>query len=346
MTPIRFLSRGDVASLLTVEDCIPALEDAFTRQAQGSDPPPAILGLHTALGGLHVKAAVLGLERPYLVAKANANFPGNRSRSGLPTIQGIIAIVDGEDGRFLALMDSIEVTVTRTAAATAIAAKHLARRDAATLTVCGCGVQGRAHVRALAHVLPLRRVRLLDADPAQAHRLAAELAGVPGLEVEPVTELAAAVRTSDVCVTCTPSRTPVLTRAALAPGLFVAGVGADSHDKHEIAPEVLSTAKLVVDHLEQCAAIGDLHHALAAGAMSRDAVHAELPDLVTGRRPGRETSGEITVFDSTGVATEDAAAALLVYRRALERDVGSLLDLDGEPNPGAGRPFDRRAACR
>jgi ornithine cyclodeaminase/alanine dehydrogenase-like protein (mu-crystallin family) len=329
MTSTRCLSRRDVAALLTVEECIPALEEAFTRQAQGADPPPALLGLHTALGGLHVKAAVLSLDRPYLVAKANANFPGNRARRGLPTIQGVIVIVDGEDGRFLALMDSAEVTVTRTAAATAIAAKHLARRDATTLTVCGCGVQGQAHVRALAHVLPLRTVRLFDSDQAQMDRLVAELSSVGGLQVESVKDLAAAVQTSDVCVTCTPSRIPLLTRAALAPGLFVAAVGADSHEKHELAPEILAASKLVVDHLEQCATIGDLHHALAAGVISRDAIHAELPDLVTGRRPGRENDTEITVFDSTGVATEDAAAALLVYRKAVERDLGLSLDLGG-----------------
>jgi ornithine cyclodeaminase/alanine dehydrogenase-like protein (mu-crystallin family) len=247
----------------------------------------------------------------------------------LPTIQGIIAIVDGEDGRFLALMDSTEVTVTRTAAATAIAAKHLARRDATTLTLCGCGVQGRAHIRALAHVLPLRTVRLFDSDPAQIGRLAADLSSVAGLHVEPVKDLAAAVRSSDVCVTCTSSRAPLLTREGLAPGLFVAAVGADSHDKQELAPDVLATSKLVVDHLEQCATIGDLHHALAAGVMSRDAVHADLPDLVAGRRPGRENDAEITVFDSTGVATEDAAAALLVYRKAVERGLGMSLDLGG-----------------
>jgi len=321
------LSRREVASLLTVEECIPALEAAFARQAEGSDPPPALLGLYTAQGGLHVKAAVASLDRPYIVAKANANFPGNRARRGLPTVQGVIAVVDGDDGRFLALMDSTEVTVTRTAAATAIAAKHLARRDATALTVCGCGVQGRAHVRALAHVLPLRTVRLFDSDRAQADRLAHELSAVAGLTIEVVDDLTAAVRASDACVTCTPSRAPLLGGDALTPGLFVAGVGADSHDKHELAPEVLAASRLVVDHLEQCATIGDLHHALAAGAVSLDAVHATLPELVTGRRPGRTTDAEVTVFDSTGVATEDAAAALLVYRRAVEAGLGVSLDL-------------------
>jgi ornithine cyclodeaminase/alanine dehydrogenase-like protein (mu-crystallin family) len=327
--PALVLTRRDVAALLGVEECIPALEEAFTRQAAGGDPPPAILSLHTPLGGLHVKAAVLSRDRPYLVAKANANFPDNRRRRGLPTIQGVILVVDGEDGRLLALMDSAEVTVTRTAAATAIAARHLARPDSATLTLCGCGVQGAAHVRALAHVLPLRRVRLFDADPAQAARLAAALASGSDLQVERVTDLAAAVRASDVCVTCTPSRAPVLTCEALVPGLFVAAVGADGAGKQELEPEILARAKVVVDHLEQCAAIGELQHALARGVLSRAAVHAELPDVVAGRRAGREHDAEVTVFDSSGTATEDAAAALLVYRGAVARGMGVSLDLAG-----------------
>jgi hypothetical protein len=111
MTATLCLTRREVATLLTVEECIPALEEAFTRHARGSDPPPALLGLHTALGGLHVKAAVLGLDRPYLVAKANANFPGNRARSGLPTIQGVIVLCDAEDGRPLALLLPVRITL-------------------------------------------------------------------------------------------------------------------------------------------------------------------------------------------------------------------------------------------
>jgi ornithine cyclodeaminase/alanine dehydrogenase-like protein (mu-crystallin family) len=122
---------------------------------------------------------------------------------------------------------------------------------------------------------------------------------------------------SDVVVTCTPSRTPLLAAADVPAGCFVAGVGADSDDKHELAPDLLARGVVVADVLEQCARIGDLHHALAAGAMRRDDVHAELADVVSGRRPGRRSPDEVTVFDSTGTALEDVAAAMVVYERAL-----------------------------
>ena len=131
-----------------------------------------------------------------------------------------------------------------------------------------------------------------------------------------------AVARSDIVVTCTPSRVPLLAAADVPAGCFVAGVGADSEEKQELAPDLLARGTLVVDVLEQCARIGDLHHALAAGAMRREDVHAELAEVVSGRRPGRLTADEVTVFDSTGTALEDVAAAALVYERAVAQGRG------------------------
>jgi ornithine cyclodeaminase/alanine dehydrogenase-like protein (mu-crystallin family) len=140
--------------------------------------------------------------------------------------------------------------------------------------------------------------------------------------VRPTFELAEAVRGSDVCVTCTPSRQAFLLREHVGPGTFVAGVGADSRGKHELDPRLLAAASVVVDVLDQCATDGDLQHALAAGLMTRESVYAELGDVLTGRKPGRRSAEEITVFDSTGTALEDVAAAVLVYERALATGAG------------------------
>jgi ornithine cyclodeaminase/alanine dehydrogenase-like protein (mu-crystallin family) len=130
------------------------------------------------------------------------------------------------------------------------------------------------------------------------------------------------VGTSDVCVTCTPSRAPVLFRGDVRAGTFVAAVGADSPDKQELDPLLMAASVVVVDVLDQCAAIGDLHHALEAGALTRDGVHGDLAAVITGRRPGRRSRSEITVFDSTGTALEDVAAAAVVYEKALAAGAG------------------------
>jgi alanine dehydrogenase len=311
------LTRRDVQALLGWDECIAAVEAAFRLHAEGRSLPPGVLGIRAPEGGFHIKAAGLDLGRRYFAAKTNANFSGNPRRHGLPAIQGVIVLCDADDGRPLAVMDSMEVTVRRTAAATAVAAKWLARPDARVATICGCGTQGRAQLRALVRVLPLRRVHAFDADEATARAYAADLSAELEIDVTPAARHADAVAGSDVCVTCTPSRQAFLLREHVRPGTFVAAVGADSPDKQELDPKLMAAAVVVADVLEQCAAIGDLHHAIEAGAMRLEAVHAELADVVTGRKPGRRSPEEITVFDSTGTALEDVAAAAIVYERAV-----------------------------
>lgn len=316
------LTRRDVQALLDLDECVSAVESAFRLHAEGRSLPPVVLSVPSRDGGFHIKAAGLQMGRLYFAAKTNANFPDNPRRAGLPTIQGVIVLSDGENGCPLAVMDSIEVTIRRTAAATAVAAKHLARRDAKVVTICGCGAQGRAQLRALARVLPLERAYAFDAAEEASLAYARDLSAELSLDVQAVRDHVEALRASDVCVTCTPSRRPFLFREHVRPGTFVAAVGADSEHKQELEPLLMAAATVVVDVLEQCASIGDLHHALDAGVVTRGDVHAELAEVVTGLKPGRRSADEITVFDSTGTALQDVAAAALVYEKAVAAGAG------------------------
>jgi alanine dehydrogenase len=324
------LKRSEVASLLTLGECIEAVEEAFRLNEEGQSLPPGVLETLTVDGGFHIKAVGLMLAgRTYYAAKVNANFPQNRSRHGLPTIQGVIALYDGESGYPLALLDSIEITALRTGAATAVAAKYLARPDSKGATVAGCGVQGRVQLKSLAQVLRLERVYAYDQDEALSGRFAREMSEELGVEVIPVTDLSSGAGSSDVCVTCTPSRRPFLMREHVRAGTFVAAVGADNPLKQELDSGLMALNKVVVDVLEQCAAIGELHHAIAAGIMGKSDVYAELGAVVAGRTPGRTSEEEIIIFDSTGTALQDVAAARVVYEKALEAGVGYRLDLAG-----------------
>jgi len=328
LTPTTLLlTRRDVADLLSLDECIAAVERAFLLHSEGRALGPGVLGVHVPGGGFHIKAAALPLGRAYFAAKTNANFSDNPARFGLPAIQGVIVLADAGNGAMLAMMDSIEITLLRTGAATAVAAKYLARRDSRIATVCGCGHQGRVQLRALARVLPLEVAYAADREPARAERFAAELGPELGIDVRPAAELAAAARASDVIVTCTPSRKPILDRAAVRPGTFVAAVGADSEDKQELDPNLLVRNTVVVDVPEQCATIGELHHALVTGCVTRADVHAELGDVVAGRRPGRTSDDEITIFDSTGTALQDVAAAAVVYEKAVALGSGLAVKL-------------------
>ena len=253
-------------------------------------------------------------NRNYIVAKLNSNFPNNSRQFSLPTIQGIIAVYDAENGYPLALLDSIDITVKRTASASAVAAKYLARKESSIATICGCGQQGRAHLRALRAILPLTKIFLFDQDEAAAESLAREFG--EELEAEPVRDLGQALRQSDVCVTCTASSEFLVHKKDVNAGTFIAAVGADDAHKQEIDPALMASARIVADSLEQCCSIGDTHHAITQGLINREDVYAELSEIVAGSKPGRTSKDEIIVFDSTGVAIEDAVAAAAVYEKA------------------------------
>jgi alanine dehydrogenase len=314
------LRRSDVAGLLTLPECIDAVEHVFRRQHQL--PAPGILGMKTLTGGLHLKTAVFTSGGNYIVAKLNTNFPQNRKNFELPTIQGVIVLYDADNGSPLALLDSIDITIKRTAAATAVAAKYLARKNSQIATICGCGVQGRVQLRALSLVLPLRKVYAFDVDQDAASHFATTLTVELKIDLEAIRDLREMLRTSDIIVTCTPATVSFINKDDVAPGTFVAAVGADDSSKQEIDPMLIAEAKVVADSLEQICSIGDTHHAIARGLIRKEDVYAELWEIVAGKKSGRASSDEIIVFDSTGIAIEDAAAAVFVYERACAHRLG------------------------
>jgi len=325
---ILFLAAADVRALLTIDECILAVEHALRLHGQGKTIPPAALGVHVPNGSFHVKAGTLSLVRDYFVAKVNANFPDNPSRHSLPTIQGLIVLCDAQDGVPLALMDSRDITALRTAAATAIAARYLARSDSRFVTVCGCGIQGRIQLTAIANLFPLQAVFAYDKDPRQASKFAHEVGPKLNTTITTTENLSASVRQSHICITCTTSTQPLLGAGDAPAGAFIAAVGADNPHKQEIHPSLMAQSKIVCDVIEQCETMGDLHHALNAGVVARSDVHAELSEIVAGKKPGRQSPDEIIIFDSTGMALQDVAAAAAVYEKAIQRNMGTTL----EPN--------------
>jgi ornithine cyclodeaminase/alanine dehydrogenase-like protein (mu-crystallin family) len=329
MSGLIILSRRDLAALLRFGDYVEAVEEGFRLLAEGGCVAPLPMHIPVNQVGFHVKAASLPRGHGYVAVKINANFPENRARAGLPTIQGAILLSDASNGTPLALLDSIEITIQRTGAATAVAAKYLARPESGTATICGCGEQGRIQLVALRHVLDLRRVFAWDRDRKVADAYARTMSDELGIAVEAVTELDAATSGSDVIVTCTSAREPFLDLENVRPGTFIAAVGADNPEKNEIAAALMARATVVADVLSQCVVMGDLHHAIRTGAMSPRDVHAELAQLVTGRKRGRASTEEVTLFDATGTGLQDVAAAARAYEAARARGVGLVCELGG-----------------
>lgn len=326
---LRILTRGQVAGLMTFPEYVEAVERAFRLHAERRSLPPQLMHVDAEGGEFHVKGGGLLLDRWYFALKANGSFFGNPARLGLPAIQGGILLFDAGNGTPLALLDSGHITVQRTGAATAVAAGRLARPGSRTATVCGCGKQGRVQLTALLHALPqIDRVHAWDVNGEAARVFAERESADRHLEVRAASDLEAAVRDSDAVVTCTPSRSPFVRRDWIRPGTFIAAVGADSPGKQELDADVLAPpAVVVVDLLEQAARVGELQHALGAGLMTAGDVHAELGDLIVGRKPGRTRDDQVIVYDATGTALQDVVAAAEVYGRAVAAGVGTEINL-------------------
>lgn len=321
---VRVLGADDLSQALPMRECVEAMTLAF--RDSGAAVRSFVGGVAATDGKFHLKAALRTGERALFAAKINANFPGNPAR-GMPTIQGILMLFDASDGRPLALMDSGSLTAIRTAAATAVAARFLAPAEASTLAIVGCGAQALQHARAIAVVREVNLIRAFDRDRAAAERFARAARDELGVDVRVCDELRGATLGADIVVTLTSSRRAFLGEADVRAGAFVAGVGADSPDKSELEPALLAGARIVVDDLEQCAEMGDLHHAIASGLVSRSDVIGTLADVAADPERYRASDDRVTVFDSTGIPIEDVVAAGLALERAEQAGIGSAVAL-------------------
>lgn len=324
--PLIVLSKQELTALMPFGEYVESVAEAFRMHAEGRSVSPQPMHIPAEGGGFHVKAGSLPIGSGYTAIKVNGNFPNNRATHGLPTIQGAILLFDTSTGSPVALLDSIEITIKRTGAATAVAARYLARPESQVAMIFGCGTQSRVQLAALRHQLDIRRVFVHDTDAAAAEAFAAEIAR-ERLDVDVPVKPRAAARASDVIVTCTSARVPFLRPDDVRAGTFIGAIGADNPEKNEIEPALMAKARVVTDLTEQCSHMGDLHHAIDAGAMQATDVHAELGELVAGRKPGRAEAHEITLFDGSGVGIQDVAASARAYELAYKQGAGRSLSL-------------------
>ena len=319
---ILYLSQADVASAgLTMTEIIEALEVMFREKGEGRVEMPPKPGIHTRPDAfIHAMPAYIpALQSAGM--KWVSGYPENYKR-GLPYISGLLILNDPETGIPLAVMDCVWITAKRTGAATAIAAKYLARPGSETIGILGCGVQGRSNLEALCVVFPLKRVLAYDTDGEAARKFSVDMSKEHGLEVIPVRQPREAVIGCDIVVTAGPIlKVP---HATIQPGWLGAGAFASLVDFDSYwHPDALREAdKFCTDDVPQ------LEHYRNAGYFQNiPAIHADLGELVMKRKPGRETAAERTIACNLGLALDDMATAILIYRRALERKIGTWLPL-------------------
>ncbi len=330
--PIVVLTEQELRQVVGLDlEALAAIEDAFSRLAEGGADVPPIVGLFVPdrRGEVDVKAAYIhGL--PSLAVKIASGFFDN-GRAGLPSGSGLMVVLSTETGYPQAvLLDNGYLTDVRTALAGAAAAKALAPRRVRTVGVVGAGTQGRFQVRALQLVRQVERVLVYDHSQAAVERYVREMPTVLGTDVR-AAEPERLVRDSDVVITCTPSHTPIVRAEWVHAGLHVTAMGADVPEKQELESAVLARAtRLACDLKSQCFARGEFYHAIRAGVVTRDADVTELGDLTSRRRPGRRHDDEFTVCALTGVGVQDTAIALFAYDRATAARLGTRFPAGGD----------------
>ena len=327
MSQVRLLSRSDMASVLAMHDVIDVVEKGF-RTADGKDHVPVRLPVRVAdrpAVALFMPAYLHGSHT--LGAKVVSAFHDNPSR-GLPMIAGFYVLCDGETGRLIALMDATYLTGIRTAAASAVATKYLARKDAKVLGIIGTGVQGRFHVDAITAVRPIERVVAYNRT-AERGRAFVEGLQSRGMSCRLADTAAECASEADVLAVCTSGKTPLFDGGRVRPGTHVNAVGVFTADSQELDSTLIQRARVFVDTYEGAfEEAGDILVPLRAGDITRDHVLAELAELVPGSKAGRTNREEITVFKSVGYAMEDAVTAKLAYERASAAGTGSVFDLE------------------
>jgi ornithine cyclodeaminase/alanine dehydrogenase len=323
MSEVLILSQEEVQSYLPMDKTIEAVREAYIAFAKGRVElaPVAHLDIKQYNGEVDIKSGFV--EDFGLIGTKIASGYYDNHKLGLPPGVAVIVLMDMKTSMPVAIMDGTYITAYRTGAAGAVAASVLARKDSKRVGVVGTGTQGRMQIHALREIFELEEIRAWDIDESVAKRYSKEMSEQLGIQVTPSTDLKEVVSGADIVVSVTPSRKPLVKLDWIEEGMHINAIGADGPGKQELEPSIVAKAdKVVVDSLSQCRRIGEIQHALAQGLISEDSIHAEIGQILIGDKVGRESEKEITLFDSTGLAAQDIAAAHVVYQEAKEKGLG------------------------
>ena len=324
MAAIRLLSAEDVRAALPMREAIAAVRRAFADLQRGEAVMP--LRSHLDIAAHQGVALFMPAFLPAtgsLGIKAITLFDRNPAM-GLPRIQALMLVFDAATGTPKAVMDAAVLTAIRTGAGSGLATDLLAPSDAASAAVFGAGVQGRTQLEAVCCVRPVRRAYVVDPDRAAAERFAQEMGARLGLGIEVAATPAEALQHADIVCTATVSSTPVFDDADLRPGTHINAIGSYKPHVQEIPSATVARARVVLDHRESALAeTGDLLIPIAQGLFSAERIHGELGELILGRKPGRQSAEDITLYKAVGIAVLDLAAAAAALDRAADLGLGT-----------------------
>ncbi|MDY6960799.1 MAG: ectoine utilization protein EutC [Pseudomonadota bacterium] len=328
MSHISILTEADLRDIVTLDaSAVDCVEQAFAALATKPVAMPPILRLDIPefRGEVDVKTAyVPGFDS--FAIKVSPGFFDN-PQLGLPSLNGLMILLSARTGLVEALLlDNGYLTDIRTAAAGAVAARHLSRQDACVATIFGAGMQARLQLQALMLVRPIRSARIWARDHARASKLSGDFSRAHGIEVTAVADARQAASGADIIVTTTPAEKPILMAQWLEPGQHLTAMGSDAEHKNEIDPAVFARALYIADRITQTRILGELHHAIKAGTAPADRPYPELGAVIAGRAKGRTAADDITFADLTGTGVQDTAIANLALTRAKDAGRGQTIE--------------------
>ncbi|AKB85775.1 alanine dehydrogenase [Methanococcoides methylutens] len=323
---VLWLEQNDVRSLLDLSDAMDAVEKAFEQHGRKKVqmPSKSYLYFESHNGDLRTMPAYLEEQDVAGVKIVNVH-PDNRQK-GLPTVMALFVLNSTETGAPLAVMDASLLTDIRTGAAGGIAAKHLARPESSVLGLVGSGNQARTQLLAIANVFDLQEVKVYSAHEERAEQFKQEMECKSGCAITVCSSIEE-VCDCDILVTVTPVRDPIVKSEWIKPGTHINAIGADATGKEELEASLLLRSRVVVDDMAQASHSGEVNVPLSGGVITADDICCELGEVIGGPKSGRLNNSDITIFDSTGLAIQDVATALLVYNAAKKKGVGKNLPI-------------------
>lgn len=322
---VLLLSRKDIEGILSMKEVMVAVEKALKAKGLGKVQMPPKLYITFPKGDFRTMPAYIP-EFGFGCVKIVNVHPKNPLEHKLPAIMATIILIDPETGKPLAIMDGTWITNMRTGAVGGIAAKYLARKNSKIVGMVGAGAQARTQLLALNEIFNIEEVRVYSRTLESCEKFKEDMEYL-GLNILIKEKIEDAVKNCDILVTTTPATQPIVKNEWVSKGIHINAIGSDAPGKEELDPEILKRAKIFVDDLEQAYHSGEINVPLTKGIISKEEIYGELSDVITGKKAGRVAADEITVFDSTGLAIQDLAAAALVYKKAREANLGNEVEL-------------------
>lgn len=318
------IKRPEIENAFNMSDYVSTIEKAFRLYGEGKVEMPPKVYLSFDKGDLRCMPAHLPSMKVAGVKNVNVHS-GNKD---IPTVMATITLVDPDTGFPMAIMDGTHITKMRTGAAGGVAAKYLSRENSEVAAFIGAGVQAGTQLEALLTTRPrISKVIVYDTEEVKMKNFAQNINAKYGLQAECAASVQDAVRDADIVITTTPVRTPIVKAEYIRKGTHINAIGADAPSKQELDPEILKQARTVVDNWEQASHGGEINIALSKGIISREDIYGDIGEIVTGKKPGRESSDQITVFDSTELAIQDISAAGEIYRKLMsDKDLAAKLE--------------------